>query len=327
MSAQAPASGLSRHVLNGPTMGTRWSALFDAPPEADDVAISAALQAAVDRVDLQMSPYKPASELSVLNRSPLEHWVDLPDEMFAVIEEALEINALTGGAFDPFVGSPVLAWGFGANGTTPDKARIDEIGRNWAEMPREIGFDRNGRRLCRRSEVALDLCGIAKGYGVDRLSEVLSGFGIDRHLVAIDGEVRAEGVQADGSGWSIAIERPDESARDAVMALEITDMAVATSGTYRHVQVTEAGKVSHTIDPRTGAPVTNSLLSATVLSDTTMLADALATGLMVMGPDEALAFAERSGLAALLIEKEEKGGLRLIPTGRFQDFVGLLVAN
>jgi len=322
----AAAPALVRRSLSGTTMGTRWSALFHAPEHIDVSMIAAALQHAVDEVDQQMSPWKPDSVVRRLNAAPPGTWIELPDRTFDVVLKALEINAATEGAFDPFVGEPVMAWGFGAAGPVPDAARIKAVRQSWRQGTRAVALDRDGRRMRRQSDIGLDLCGIAKGYGVDRLSEVLGDFGITRHLVAIDGELRAEGLQPGERGWPIAIERPDETARDVAMSIEIADMAVATSGNYRHVRDLDGRKVSHTIDPRTGAPVDNALLSVTVLSDTTMLADALATALMVMGTDAALVFAARHGIAALLIEADENGGQRLRPSGRFAALIGTGVA-
>lgn len=313
---------LVRHVLSGTTMGTRWSAQFYAQKHLNLAEIEAALQLAVDRVDEQMSPWKEDSIISRLNAAPPGTFIDLPPESYEVILEALELNALTEGAFDPFVGEPVMAWGFGAAGPEPDAPRIETIARNWATTGRSVALEKDKRRLCRKSEVKLDLCGIAKGYGVDRLSEVLRAKGIARHLVAIDGELRAEGTRADGHGWAVAIEKPDETMRDVALTIEMADMAIATSGDYRHVRTLDGRKVSHTIDPQTGVPVDNRLASVTVLADTCMLADALATALMVMGEDRALVFAERNNLAALLIKTDGEGALRKVPTGRFAEMIG-----
>ena len=321
-----PTPALVRRSLNGETMGTRWSALFYALESVDVTMIEAALQRAVDEVDMQMSPFKPDSVVSHLNRAMPGIFIDLPRETYDVLLAGLEINALTQGAFDPFVGESVLAWGFGADGDEPDTARIAAIGEEWGKQGRAVTLDRETRRIRRDGKIKLDLCGIAKGYGVDRLSEVLSEFGITRHLVTIDGELRAEGLQPGGRGWGIAIERPDETARDMAYTIEISDMAVATSGNYRHAHVVGGHKVSHTIDPRTGAPVDNRLASVSVLADTCMLADALATALMVMGTEHALAFADANGIAALLIESDESGAQRLVPTKRFAALSGMLAA-
>lgn len=316
----ATSPGLRREVRNGPTMGTRWSAIFFAPPDADLAAIGPALQASVDAIDDQMSPWKPNSVLSRLNAAPPGTPVDLPPETFAVVAEALEINALTGGTFDPFVGAAVDAWGFGAGTAAVDPATISRQ----ANGRRAVAFDPVRHRLVRHGDAArLDLCGIAKGFGADRLAETLVDFGCLRHLVAIDGEVRAGAPPPGRTGWAIAIERPDEQARDVAAGLEIAAMAVATSGRYRHWRDVGGRRVSHTIDPLTGAPVDNRLLSVSVLADTCMLADGLATALMVMGTDRALDFSERTGLAALLIEADAGGSQRLVPTRRYGEITGL----
>ncbi len=314
---------LRRFALNGPTMGTRWSAVFFAAPEIDPGDITTKVQAALDRVDGQMSPWKPESVLSVFNRAPAGTWIDLPDESFAVVTAALEINALTAGAFDPFVGEPVMAFGFGADGPEPDPLRITQLSKVWAGRARAIGFDRIQHRISRKGAVLLDLGGIAKGYGVDRMSEVLTGLGISRHLASIDGEVRAEGMMAAEQGWRVGIERPDEKARDTLVGIEIADMALATSGTYRHAHVVDGRTLSHTIDPGTGRPVENDLLSVSVLADTSMIADALATALMVMGRQKGLAFAKQHGLPALLVAKGPDGEQTLFPTDRFVEITGL----
>ncbi len=321
-----PIPALVRRSLNGRTMGTRWSAVFYALESIDMSLIEAALQRAVDEVDTQMSPFKSDSVVSHFNHATPGFFVDLPRETYDVLLAGLEINTLTGGAFDPFVGESVLAWGFGADGDQPDIARIAAIGEHWGKAGRAVTVDRETRRIRRQGDIKLDLCGIAKGYGVDRLSEVLSEFGITRHLVSIDGEVRAEGLQPGDRGWGIAIERPDETARDMVFSIEISDMAVATSGNYRHAHAVGGRKVSHTIDPRTGAPVDNRLASVSVLADTCMLADALATALMVMGTEQAQVFAKANSIAALLIEVDGDGAEHLVPTKRFAALCGMQAA-
>lgn len=312
-----------RHVLSGATMGTYWSAVFYAPKSVDLAEIASALQTAVDAVDDQMSPWKPDSLVSRFNAAPDGTWFDLPPESFEVISEAISLNGATEGLFDPFVGGAVKAWGFGCTGGDPDPEAIAFEQKQAREGGRAIRFDRGMRLLSRRGNAVLDLCGIAKGYGVDRLSEVLSARGICRHLVAIDGEVCAEGMPQTGRGWTVAIERPDENRRDAALALELSDMAIATSGSYRHVREIDGKKLSHTIDPRTGAPSDTRLSSVTVLSDTAMTADGLATGLMVMGMDRGLGFATRHGIAALFIVANADGAQRLAPSPRFSELTGI----
>lgn len=309
-----------RHALNGPTMGTRWSAILFADHGADLSRLQGELQKAVDRVDDQMSPWKPQSELCRFNRLNDGEALGLPPEMLAVLRDALDINEVSGGAFDPFMGKAVDAWGFGPSDREPDQAGADALARDWHRGPRELHFDPYNGRLIRKGDAALDLCGIAKGYGADRLSETLSAHGFSNHLVAIDGELRAEGPGPVGNGWQIGIEHPDLSGRIARFVLEASGLGVATSGNYRHTRETASGTVSHTMDPGTGTPVRNQILSATVLADTCAIADGLATALMVMGRDRALEFAHELSLSVLLA-CEEGGEVKYAATGLLESLI------
>ena len=241
---------LRRHALNGPTMGTRWTALFHAGPELDPAPIRTALQAAVDEVDGQMSTWKPDSDLMRLNAAPVGDWLRLTAPFAKVLRLGLEIGRASGGAFDVGMGDAVLAWGFGAETAAP--GRIDAALR----APRHPAHDLlelDGDRLRKRAPIALDLNGIAKGYGTDRLAEILTGFGLRDGLVGIDGEMRAMGLRPDGTPWSIAVESPDHDRRAPQSLLALHDAAVATSGDYRHHVTVQGRRLSHTMDPRRGA--------------------------------------------------------------------------
>lgn len=311
-----------RHMLAGPTMGTRWSAIFYATGPVDLTAIEAELQNAVNRVDDQMSPWKPDSVLSRFNRADSGTWFDLPDETFEVLIAAFELSAETAGAFDPFMGQLVDLWGFGAERSAPDAAGIGEAEAAWTRMQRQIEFNKDARLMRRLSPARLDLCGIAKGYGVDRLSEVLTGFGLTNHLVTIDGELRASGSSSNAEGWTIALEQPDTDARMPARLMQISDMAIATSGNYRHQRILDDRTASHTMNPYSGKPVDNVLSAVTIFANTCMAADALATALMVMGRDHALAFCEDHRLHALLTEGTGDETLSYLSTGLEQMIAG-----
>jgi FAD:protein FMN transferase len=156
-----------------------------------------------------------------------------------------------------------------------------------------------GAARCRARKygnLQLDLSGIAKGYGVDRMMAVIERFGIASALVGLDGELRAKGVWADGRPWTVAIEKPDYEMRAPISVLTLQDAAVATSGDYRHWVNAGRMRLSHTMDARTGGPLNNRVASVTVLADTCMEADAWATALMVMGEADGAAFADAKGL-------------------------------
>ena len=291
-----------RRGVNGATMGTRYAAVFHAPETLGTETLAAALFAAVDRVDRQMSNWKPESDLNRLNEAPLGTWVDLPPELLAVLAEALRIGRASDGAFDIGVGALVSAWGFGPAGRVPDTQRI----RAAAAEPRKsaaqaLQLDMAGRRARKAAPLTLDLCGIAKGFGVDEMARVMDAHGVGAWLVGIDGEMRARGIKPDGEAWAVAHERPDRHARGPMGVIELHDRAVATSGNYRHWIEMGDRVVSHTIQPGRDAPLENGIASVTVMAPTCMAADAWATALLVRGVDAGHALAARHGLDAIFV--------------------------
>ncbi|MER2606572.1 MAG: FAD:protein FMN transferase [Siculibacillus sp.] len=291
-----------RFALNGPTMGSRWSAVFFADPAFGTDALALRLAAAVDTVDRQMSTWRPDSDLERLNAAPLGVWIDVPPALIEVLAAALDVGRRSDGAFDVGVGDLVRAWGFGGGTRALDPSAVAACGgRPSFEPPKTLELDQTRARVRKHAALRLDLSGIAKGYGVDRLAEELTRSGVAAFLVGIDGEMRAAGLKPDGSPWAVGHERPARDARELLGVLELRDAAVATSGDYRHVVEIGGRSLSHTIDPRTGAPLVGDLAAVTVLAPTCMLADAWATALMVHGRRAGLALAERLGLAAILV--------------------------
>ena len=316
MSSEAVAP-CQRTTLSGPTMGTRWSASVDCDASLDLEALRQDLAFAVQQVDAQMSPWKPESDLVRLNRAPVDAWVDLPLEMLEVLACAMDIHRLSAGAFDPCVGALVDAWGFGAVRDAPDAAAI-HIARQAALRPLHEGLelDRPAGRARKRAPLQLDLCGIAKGYAVDRMAAVLQQHGVGHALAALDGELRAVGHQASGAPWAVALESPDAGQRAVRGVLELQDLAVATSGDYRHYLNVGDARLAHTMDARRAAPVNNAVASVTVLARTCMEADAWATALLVAGPGEGLAMAQRRGLEVLFLLRRPEGLVEM-GLGRF----------
>lgn len=308
---------MRRLKLHGPTMATHWSLICDAGPEVDEPALHRDLAVVVDEVDRQMSPWKPKSELTRLNASPVDAWVSLPPAILEVLARALGISRLSDGAFDPAVGTLVDAWGFGPARGEPDVQAIgcarSEDGRpahNWLELDLTAGRARKHARM------QLDLCGIAKGYAVDRMIAVVQTHGVAHALAALDGELRALGHQGNGEPWAIALESPQYTQRTTRGVIELADLAVATSGDYRHWLQIGGVRVAHTMDGRCGAPVHNDVASVTVLARDGISADAWATALLVSGPSAGMALAQRMGLEALWLLRRE-GSLVELGLGRF----------
>jgi thiamine biosynthesis lipoprotein len=295
-----------RQALNGPTMGTRWSALFYTTEAFGRGPVRDALQVAVDEVDAQMSTWRPDSDLMRLNAAPPGVWVEVPKRLMEVLRLALDIGRASGGAFDIGMGDAVAAWGFGP------AAADQRLIRNAFDAARQpsdkvLELDMPGARVRKTVPITLDLNGIAKGYGVDRLAETLRDFGISSGLVGIDGEMRALGLRPNGQPWAIAIEAPDPDRRASHSLLALQDAAVATSGDYRHVVTVQGQRLSHTMDPMTCAPLRSSPASVTVVASSCAEADAWATALMVLGSTGGGELAARHGLDVLFLIREANG--------------------
>ena len=303
MCINAPKPG--RHVLNGATMGTRYSATFLADETVDLKAVNAALFAAVDLVDQQMSTWKPGSDLMRINRAKIRVWVDMPPKLAFVIRAALRIGRASDGAFDIAVGSLVAAWGFGASGGKPDSAAISaHLGTPPPAAFDAVELSANGTSIRKLAPVSLDLSGIAKGFAVDEMIACLQGFGLKNALATLDGELRSIGNDEGGTPWAIAIEKPDYTQRAPMGVLELCESAIATSGDYRHWVDVGAARLSHTMDRRAGGPTRSAVASVSVIAPTCMEADAWATALLVKGAQEGPALAEAQRLSALFVFRE-----------------------
>jgi thiamine biosynthesis lipoprotein len=294
--------------LDGATMGTSWSVRCIANAARAPV-VRAAIEDELARVIAQMSPWEPNSDLCRFNRSPIGGWHNLPNELFRVVDCALRIACDSEGAFDPALGALVDLWGFGPMppSTAPRFETIDAARR--ADGWRALELDSAGQRLRRTAPVALDLCGIAKGFAVDRVMSALSSHGVEHALVEIGGELAGRGVKPDRTPWWVTIDRPAGLAptADAPLLVALHEMAIATSGCERGYR-RDGRHLSHSIDATTGAPIGNGMVSASVLHQSCMEADAYATALMVLGPQAGLAFATSQNLAAVLLFRESDDG-------------------
>ncbi len=304
------ASGINwqRYRLHGQTMGTRYSAVFFAPPGADEAAIGASLFATVDEVDRQMSSWKPDSDLNRLNAAPVHQWLAVPEELFKVLDAALSVSRQSQGAFDIGVGDLVHAWGFGAGEGHLDEQRIKALqARVHRPATDVLEMDHVHRRVRKQAAITLDLAGIAKGYGVDQLAHCLDALGITRYLVGIDGEMRARGTKPGGQPWAVAIEKPVRHLRDVMGVMELDEAAIATSGDYRHWVEHQGKSHAHTINGALREPASNELAAVSVITPTCMLADAWATALMVLGEKAGIELARKRGMTALFVVHDGDG--------------------
>jgi len=295
----------ARHVtrIEGSTMGTTYSLqIIDMPATHDESELHAAVDGALRAVEGKMSTYDPESELSRFNASHSTTWFEVSADTVNVVEEALRISRLTGGAFDVSVAPLVDLWGFGPHGQRrrPAPAAIatalDSVGYERLETRPEPPSIRKGSAGMR-----VDLSAIAKGFAVDQVARLLDDRGARDYLIEVGGELRASGLNLAGLPWRIAVDQPRGPQSMAPCLLDLVDRAVASSGDYRNAFEEEGVRHAHVIDPRSGHPTSAGVACATVLSSTTMEADAFATALMVLDPDDGLRLAEQAGLDARLL--------------------------
>lgn len=286
-------------------MGTTYSvAVTELPPGKSLPDIQAGAEKVLQDVNQQMSNWREDSEISKFNRSDSTGWTEVSPATAYVIAESIRISQETGGAFDVTVAPLIDLWGFGPAGRDvdpPTQAQLDEL----AEV---IGADKLSSSLGPPSAIRKDVPGvsvnlsaIAKGYGVDAVAAWLEAQGIENYLVEIGGEVRVAGKKPDGTLWRVGIERPESGKRALQTEVSLTGCSLATSGDYRNFIEKDGQRYSHTIDPRTRKPVTHALASVSVLAESCLEADALATSLMVMGPDAGYNWAEERGLPVLML--------------------------
>ena len=290
--------------MSGRTMGTTYSVKYRPAPDTPSLK---AMQIEVDtllaEINHTMSTYDPESELSRFNHLRTTDWVPASASLRDVLKASMEIGAQSEGAFDVTVGPLVNLWGFGPE-VHPD--RIPRETDITAARARS-GLDKitlNATQSAirkHRPDVFLDLSGIAKGYGVDRIAELMSAHGIGHYMVEIGGEIRVRGYKEHETPWRIAIEKPLSGERSVQTMLALSNIALATSGNYRNFFDIDGRRYSHTIDPTTGRPVDHHLVSVTVLAESSMRADAWATAFQVLGPERGMAIAERLHLPVLFV--------------------------
>lgn len=294
---------------SGSTMGTTFRVKWITRENArESDAVRIALDARLEEINDLLSTYREDSEVSRFNRAPGGEWFPVSMETAEVTARALSIYRASGGAFDPTVGPLVDLWGFGPPDrpvSIPDSGAIEEaldgIGMKRVEIRDEPPALRKGLAIIR-----LDLSAIAKGYGVDLIGRFLAARGFRDYFIEIGGEILLGGEGVGGKPWRLAVEsaRPGEREIDRIIEAR-GPLGVASSGTYRNYYDHAGNRYSHTIDPRTGRPVTHETAGVTVFSSTCMDADAWATALLVRGGEGALTLANDSQVAALILPESK----------------------
>jgi thiamine biosynthesis lipoprotein len=289
--------------LSGETMGTTWALKLVLPADVTLEDIQSVVQCQLDRIVAEMSTWLPSSNISSFNSAHADSLHELPVDLCTVLDHALNVARMTHGAFDPTIGLLINRWGFGPAGRfapAPLPLEISQLRERcgWTRLV----LDPIRRMIIQPGGLSVDLSAIAKGFAVDRVAELLDLMGVQHFLLEIGGELRGQGIKPDGMPWWVALETALEPTLIALHRL-----SVATSGDYRRFYENGHARYSHTLDPRTGRPITNGVACVTVLHESCMHADALSTALTVMGVEEGMAFAKRNGIAARFLLRKNYG--------------------
>lgn len=302
-------SGCGEPVLEfaGPTMGSSYSVKYVQGANGPAVAqAQAATEAILAEIDQQLSTYRDDSLIARFNALPAHSCQPMPAQVLALVAFAEQLSLRSAGAFDLTVEPLLNLWGFGPQSSTeqvPTPAQIAVVRARVSYQHLRI----DGQQLCKDAAVEVDFNSIAAGYAVDRITARLLELGVSSYLVEATGELKAQGLKPDGKPWRIAIEAPLEHRQVAEKILALDGYGVSTSGDYHNYFERDGLRYSHSLDPQTGAPIRHALAQVTVVDRSVQRADGLSTLLMVLGPERGLQYAEREGIAALLVSRSGQG--------------------
>jgi thiamine biosynthesis lipoprotein len=300
------------HLIQGRTMGTTYHIKIVSGYFQSVSGLKEKIEERLVDINAAMSTYRKDSEISRFNEfSQTDRKFRISEDFYRVMKTAQAIYRHSDGAWDGTVNPLVDLWGFGRKG--PKNEIPDE--REISAVLSHIGFDNiviaePGFLQKKRASVTLDLSSIAKGYGVDQVADIIRKEGFHNYLVEIGGEVFASGTSKNGEFWRIGINRPQTDAAfdDVYKVVSLHNRAFATSGDYRNFFVVDGVRYSHIIDPRTGYPISNGVVSVTIIADTCTFADGLATSIMVMSPGKGLDLINRLDSVEGMIVVERKDG-------------------
>ncbi|MDD3375557.1 MAG: FAD:protein FMN transferase [Candidatus Omnitrophica bacterium] len=271
----------------------------------------------IDEINIRMNVYDQRSDIVLINGS-YPNFVKIHRDTYSLLKDAQKYSAMTNGAFDITIRPLVLLWQEAAKrGAIPSQAEIQQ-------EKEKIGFhnidfsDSNEVRVLHPG-TKLDLSAIAKGYAVDQAAQILRDEGIDNFLINAGGDIFVSGKNCHSKKWLVGVQDPSRR-KTVIDTIDLTDMAVTTSGDYEQYYTIEQQRYSHIIDPRTGYPV-RSIKSATVVTKSAEQADAFSTALCVLGPKQGISWADGldEDIFVLLIEKDAEGQIIQHMSEKYKD--------
>ena len=314
---RCPAAAQEPLRINGPTMGSYYSIVIDTPGETETRQLQQEVEAVFARINGMMSTWDGESEISRFNNSESLDWFPVSREFAEVTQEALRIYELTNGTLEITIAPLIEAWGFGRSGkkkVPPEQAintALKSIGSQHLhvrQQPPAIRRDIPGLQISLNS--------LAPGYAADLVSELLQKRGLSRHVVDVGGELHVGMAKSGGDAWRLGVESPLGGLHCAV---ELTDNSIATSGDYRNFFVINGRRYAHVLNPHTGYPAEDPPASVSVIHRSAMTADAIATAMMVLGPQDGLELARRKKLDVMFLMVTTEGQVQEFSCGRFSD--------
>lgn len=297
-------------LISGKAMGTTYHIKVADPEAAGIKALKKEVADRLEQIEQRMSIFRKDSELSRFNAfKSTAQWFRASEDFFRLLQISKKLYTLTGGAWDGTVKPLVDLWGFGTakkKKKIPDRFQIQRRLKQTGFHLLEIRDD--GHVMKQAASTVLDLGSVAKGDAVDQISALLKSHKLHNHLVEIGGEVYASGTKTDGSSWRVGINQPSPYAtgQQLYRVAKLKNRALATSGDYRNFFTVNGKRFSHVIDPKSGYPVSNGVVSVSVVADTCAFADGLATAVMVMGRSAGLALVNRiEGVECLIVVQQK----------------------
>ncbi|MHC8285275.1 FAD:protein FMN transferase [Pseudomonas sp. XS1P51] len=293
--------------FSGPTMGSTYSIKYlrqAGLPTPAEVRVQ--VEKILAEVDQQMSTYRSDSDIERFNDLPANRCQKMPAPILKLVRVAEQLSEQSEGSYDLTVEPLLNLWGFGP------QAREEKVpsAQALAEVRQRVGYQHlriEGDQLCKDAAVEVDFNSIAAGYAVDRIAAQLEASGIHNYLAEATGELKAAGKKLDGSPWRIALEEPRDDQQVAQRVIAVDGYGVSTSGDYRNYFEQDGRRYSHTFDARTGAPVSHTLASVTVINPSALMADGLSTLLLILGPERGWDYAEKHDIGAFFVIRADTG--------------------
>ncbi|QJI45558.1 FAD:protein FMN transferase [Pseudomonas sp. ADAK2] len=300
-------NGDSMESFGGPTMGSTYSIKYvrtEGLPAPKDVRVE--VEKILADVDRQMSTYRSDSDIERFNDLPANRCQTMPAPVLELVRVGEQLSLLSEGSYDLTVEPLMNLWGFGPQAREEKVPSAEAL----AEVMRRVGHTHlriDGDQLCKDAAVEVDFNSIAAGYSVDTIAARLEAMGIHDYLVEATGELKAAGKKLDGSAWKIALEEPRDDQQVAERIINVDGYGVSTSGDYRNYFEQNGRRYSHTVDARTGVPITHNLASVTVINPSTLMADGLSTLLLILGPERGWDYAQKHNIGAFFVIRADTG--------------------